>query len=165
MGIHKTESTTLPKRKPNAKETKATREEPEPKLSSDEDSRMALLTKTIGANMRAERKRRRLTIEMIAGQLGTAPSYIGLLERGERCPSLALLVRICELLGCTLDELTSPAGGAKKESNSVRLSAPVNSELRKAQESVISLISTLSMKELLYIAECMRALPALRKKK
>ena len=136
----------------------------EPETTMEEEGRIALLTKVIGANMRAERKRRKLTIEMVASQLGTAASYIGLLERGERCPSLALLTRICELLGCTMDELTSPAGSKRKEPGTVRLAAPVNSELRKAQEAVISLISTLSTEELLYIAECMRALPALRKK-
>jgi len=59
----------------------------------------------IGENIRRERKRRSFTMEDLAEHLGLSVSYIGLLERGERCPSLKSIYRLCDLFGVTPDIL------------------------------------------------------------
>lgn len=59
----------------------------------------------IGANIRYERKLRSFSIEDLAEFLELSPSYVGLLERGERCPSLKSLLKICQLFGATPNDL------------------------------------------------------------
>ena len=64
-----------------------------------------LFQKEIGEKLRRERTARDLTIEKTAAMLGLSPSYLGLVERGERCLSLAKLVKFCNFFGVSLDYL------------------------------------------------------------
>jgi len=64
-----------------------------------------LFQKEIGDKLRKERKARGLTIEKTAAILGLSPSYLGLVERGERCLSLARLVKFCNFFGVSADYL------------------------------------------------------------
>ncbi|NPV89897.1 MAG: helix-turn-helix transcriptional regulator [Firmicutes bacterium] len=67
----------------------------------------------LGSRIREERKRARLTQEQLAEMAGCNESYIGQIERGEKNPSLEVLVNIANALGVTLDYLLA---------NNVRLS-------------------------------------------
>ena len=60
-------------------------------------------TKTIGSNIRYERKLRGLTIDDFAKVIGMAPGFVGLIERGQRGTSIANMVRIAEFFDITLD--------------------------------------------------------------
>jgi len=55
--------------------------------------------KFFGANMRQLRKERGFTTENLANFIGISTAYVGLIERGERCPSLETFLRICDFLG------------------------------------------------------------------
>lgn len=59
----------------------------------------------IGKNIRQERKARKFSVENMAEFLELSISYIGLLERGDRCPSLKIVYKLCELFGITPDDL------------------------------------------------------------
>ena len=54
---------------------------------------------TFGENMRVIRKQRGFTTEAFATFMGVSTAYIGLIERGERTPSLETFLRICEFFG------------------------------------------------------------------
>ena len=55
--------------------------------------------KTIGANIRKERKRQLLTIEQLAEKVGITDNFLGKIKRGESMPSLETIDSIaCALL-------------------------------------------------------------------
>jgi len=133
-------------------------------LSEDEvNNRLKTLASVIGKNIREERKRCGFTIEVMAVRLGLTPSYLGLLERGSRCPGLKQLVGICEALGLSIDEILSQHGKVHTETKQVSLADPANTSLRTAQEAVLTLMPLLTAEELKYIVSCMQGLIDIRK--
>ena len=61
--------------------------------------------KQIGAAIRNHRKQQGLTVEELSTHLKLSASYIGLLERGDRCPSLKVVYQLCELFDITPNDL------------------------------------------------------------
>lgn len=57
------------------------------------------LRKTLGTHVRTERKRRALTQEGLAEQLGITPHYLAAIERGERNLTLDSIEALAEQLG------------------------------------------------------------------
>lgn len=62
------------------------------------------------------RRERGLTMEEVAERAGVDRTYIGLLERGERRPTVAAVASICSALGLTLSNLMSQVEGRLIES-------------------------------------------------
>ena len=58
-----------------------------------------------GPRLKEARKKRSITLNRLAEILDISMSYMGLLERGERTPSFALLVNMSVKLGVSLDYL------------------------------------------------------------
>ncbi|NIW43286.1 MAG: helix-turn-helix domain-containing protein [Gammaproteobacteria bacterium] len=61
--------------------------------------------KKFGQKLRTLRTRRGLTLRQLSDQLGVGYSYIGKMERGEREPNVAMLVKIADLFEVSLDRL------------------------------------------------------------
>lgn len=61
--------------------------------------------KEIGEKIRTERKYRKLTLEECAKILGISGSFLGLVERGERCLSLSKIITFCSVFGIHADYL------------------------------------------------------------
>lgn len=59
--------------------------------------------KTIGANIRKRRKALGITQEFVANGLDVNPSHISNIECGRANPSLTALVRIANILQCSVD--------------------------------------------------------------
>ncbi|MDH5674857.1 MAG: helix-turn-helix domain-containing protein [Myxococcales bacterium] len=59
--------------------------------------------------LRARRIELSLSQADVAEGAGVNASYVGLLERGERVPSLEVLASLCDALGLTMGELFAPA--------------------------------------------------------
>ncbi len=59
--------------------------------------------KTIGLNIRKRRKSLAITQEFIAEQLDVNPSHISNIECGRANPSLTALVKIANILHCSVD--------------------------------------------------------------
>ncbi len=59
--------------------------------------------KTIGMNIRKRRKSLGITQEFIAEQLDVNPSHISNIECGRANPSLTALIRIANILHCSVD--------------------------------------------------------------
>lgn len=60
----------------------------------------------IGINIARARRADRRTQQCLADECGVTRGTIGHLESGDRLPSLGTLIRIAEVLGCDLSQLT-----------------------------------------------------------
>ena len=59
----------------------------------------------IGKHIRGHRRRRQLSQERLAEMIEVSPTYIGTIERAQKHPSLATLVKIANVLETTVDSL------------------------------------------------------------
>ena len=110
-------------------------------------------TKTIGSNIRYERKLRGLTIDDFAKVIGMAPGFVGLIERGQRGTSIANMVRIAEFFDITLDELIT------KDLSEGKVSTPKSvNKVDKDRRALISMISTMSESKVQILAANAKAL-------
>ena len=104
-----------------------------------------------GENMRIARKERGFTSEALGRFLGISTAYVGLIERGERCPSLETFLKICDFFGesyeamltskSTLSVRERKAGGRNGEKNQVE----------RKQKMISGMISTFNAEELDHI--------------
>lgn len=63
--------------------------------------------KGLGKRIREERKQLNLTQAELAEAIDISDTYMGAIERGERCLTLDTLVRLANRLGVTIDYLLS----------------------------------------------------------
>ncbi|MEZ2338818.1 helix-turn-helix domain-containing protein [Mucilaginibacter sp. RCC_168] len=63
------------------------------------------LSKDFGETLRELRNEQKLSQEYVANMLGTSPSQVGRLERGETNPTLATMGAIFGVLGISLGKL------------------------------------------------------------
>ena len=61
--------------------------------------------KDFGSRLRAEREKRGLTRNALAEKVDTAPDYIAQLERGDKSPSMQMLINILTALDMSADLL------------------------------------------------------------
>ena len=66
---------------------------------------MVALDRTLGANLRRCRKGAGLTQEQLAHLAGLHPTYVSLLERGQRNPGFEIQVKLIGALGIGADDL------------------------------------------------------------
>lgn len=59
----------------------------------------------IGRKIKNERKIRGLTQEKLAEKMDVCVSYVGLIERGKRIPSLETMVKMCRELRISIDKV------------------------------------------------------------
>ena len=59
----------------------------------------------LGQRLRQQRKRRGLTIEQLAEMIGLSKNYVSLIERGQKLPSMATLIKIVNSLHISADVL------------------------------------------------------------
>ncbi len=71
----------------------------------DDDSTAKARSPLIANQIRALRLQRRLTLQELADQAGIGRSYLSRLERGEKAPSIATVVRLAEALGVQVSHL------------------------------------------------------------
>lgn len=64
-----------------------------------------LLNKKIGHNIRKYRLQADLSQETLALSAGLYPAYVGRLERGEKCPTIDTLYKICDAINISVCEL------------------------------------------------------------
>jgi len=62
------------------------------------------ILRALGEELRERRQNRKLTQDELAARVGLHRNYIGMLERGERNPTVAILEAIAPVLRCSLSE-------------------------------------------------------------
>lgn len=60
---------------------------------------------TVANNIRRYRKKANLTMEELADKLGTTKSNVSSWENMKHIPSIATLVRLCDIFGVTINQL------------------------------------------------------------
>ena len=63
------------------------------------------ISKNLGANIKQYRTKLGVSQESLAFLAGMHPSYLGCLERGEKCPTIETVFKICEALHISVAEL------------------------------------------------------------
>jgi transcriptional regulator with XRE-family HTH domain len=61
--------------------------------------------KHVGENIRAARKKKDLTLEVLSGLSGVSESFLGMVERGASSISIETLIALCEALDVSADSL------------------------------------------------------------
>lgn len=60
---------------------------------------------TVGTNLRKQRRIKKLTQEKLASMTNLTPNYIGMIERGEKIPSLETFIIILNALNVSADKV------------------------------------------------------------
>ena len=68
------------------------------------------IRKVLGTRIREERLKRKFTIEELSEMIDLSPSYLGLVERGERSLGIKKLYVISKTLGVSIDSLVNNEG-------------------------------------------------------
>jgi XRE family transcriptional regulator, regulator of sulfur utilization len=77
----------------------------------------AELAKAFGLSVKARRTEQGVAQEALAHMAGVERSHMGKIERGEHIPTLPLIFKIAEALGCTVTALVSAMEGRLSSSS------------------------------------------------
>lgn len=98
------------------------------------------LSINIGKNIRKFRLSADISQESLSMSAGLTPSYIGILERGEKCPTIDTLYKICEALGISVCEILNFEGDEHTSKSEARFriekvldKLPVQKQLKLAE--------------------------------
>ena len=104
---------------------------------------------TFGENMRIARKERGFTSEALGRFLGISTAYVGLIERGERCPSLETFLKICDFFGESYEDMFTPRGSlAVREKKAPTGSKGEKDQVARKQKMIAGMLNTFSSEEL-----------------
>lgn len=98
---------------------------------------------TIGKNLRTYRKQRNLTQEQLAERAGLSPNYIGILERGEKLPSLETLLTLLNQLNVSADMVLCDVLNTGYAIKGSQLSEQLAGCDKKVQDLVLAVVATL----------------------
>lgn len=70
-----------------------------------DNSRHIKSYKILGSNIRYQREIKNLSQEELAFRISSTRNYIGCIERGEKFPSIAIVLDIKDALGCKVEDL------------------------------------------------------------
>jgi len=107
-----------------------------------------------GENMRAARKQRGFTSEALARFLSISTAYVGLIERGERCPSLETFLKICEFFGESPDTMLTPRGAGlpiRERGNAD------DSKKKRKHKMILSMLDTFDATELEHVVTMIKS--------
>ena len=104
-----------------------------------------------GENMRISRKERGFTSEVLARFLQISTAYVGLIERGERCPSLETFLRICDFFGESYEAMLTPRANQTAGESRLARSENAKEQAARKQKMVTSMINTFNADELDHI--------------
>lgn len=98
---------------------------------------------TIGKNLGTYRKQRNLTQEQLAERAGLSPNYIGILERGEKLPSLETLLTLLNQLNVSADMVLCDVLNTGYAIKGSQLSEQLAGCDKKVQDRVLAVVATL----------------------
>jgi len=126
--------------------------------TNDHKNPISEACKVFGKNMRKARKENGFTSEAFGRFMGISTAYVGLIERGERSPSLKVFLRICDFFGIGYDEMLSH----KDSSNTMcKKSAIVREnhtkQVMKKRKLIASMLDSFDYDELGYMIEVIKS--------
>lgn len=94
-----------------------------------------MVENSIGANIRKQRKIKKLTIEQLAARVGISEVFLGLIERGKNLPSIITFAKIVNVLEISADVILDNYVDSAK-------ALVLNSVTEKMQDLTIEQINT-----------------------
>ena len=111
-----------------------------------------------GENMRIARKERGFTSEALARFLEISTAYVGLIERGERCPSLETFLKICDFFGESPENMLNPRSVLSvAEKKPVINGENAREQVKRKQKMITSMISTFNIDELNFLISAVKS--------
>ena len=98
---------------------------------------------SIGANIKKYRTEKGIKQSELAEKTGVSANYIGILERGGKAPSLAMLVDIANTLGVTADMLLHGVLNDNYKIKGSLLLDRINALPKKEQDRIFAVIEAL----------------------
>lgn len=98
---------------------------------------------SVGKNIRKYRLEKKIMQETLAEMCDLSANYIGMVERGEKTPSLSTLVSIANALGVTADMLLSDVVNQSYDVKTSLLIDKIASLPKVEQERIFDVIDTL----------------------
>jgi len=93
-------------------------------------------TQTIGRNIRKYRSEKGLRQEDLAEKTGLSNNYVGMIERGEKTPSLETLIAICNALFISADLILADDLDYVKEKKKNIITKDLKSSFREEADMV-----------------------------
>jgi transcriptional regulator with XRE-family HTH domain len=100
--------------------------------------------KYIGENIRAARKSKNLTIDMLSELIGISSSFLGTLERGESSLSVETLIGECKALGVSADSIL------------LEEDSPPTPYISDKKDTVVTLLNNATDDELSFLIDYMK---------
>jgi len=114
-------------------------------------------TRIFGENMRAVRKQRGFTTEVLATFLNISTAYVGLIERGERRPSLETFLKVCEFFGESPEAMLKEASRGLAVRETKMAAKNIDAEkIQNRNKMVISMLETFDPVELDHVISMIR---------
>ena len=98
---------------------------------------------SIGANIKKYRTEKGIKQNELAEKTGVSANYIGILERGDKAPSLAMLVDIANTLGVTADMLLHGVLNDNYKIKGSLLLDRINALPKKEQDRIFAVVEAL----------------------
>lgn len=103
------------------------------------------IAKNLGNNIKKIRLEKGLSQEHLALRAGIHPAYLGRLERGEKCPTLDTVFKICEALDVPVADLISFANFEDKTSADKKTVDEVIEKLPKTkQDKLLDIVKNIA---------------------
>lgn len=98
---------------------------------------------SIGKNIRQCRLERRLSQEQLAEQVNVSANYIGMIERGEKTPSLETFLAVANALEVNADRLLWEVLKVGYQEKSNQLSQQLSALSSKDRKRILAVVDTL----------------------
>ena len=95
---------------------------------------------SLGKRVREAREKKYLSREQLAEKVELAPYYLGEIERGTKFPSLAVFIRLCDVLGVSADYLlrdSLTSGNSHIATDIEKKLAKLTAQQRLAAEAIL----------------------------
>lgn len=98
---------------------------------------------SVGTNLKKYRRTKNITQEQLARMTNLTPTYIGMIERGEKTPSLEVFINILNALEVSADKILSNVLNTSYIMRSTILSQQLSSLRPKDRECIQQVLETL----------------------
>ena len=121
--------------------------------------------KVFGRNVREARKESGFTSETLGRFMGISTAYVGLIERGERTPSLEVFLKICDFFGASRDEMLTPKGRSVADNELSGIQESQAKCVTRKQRMITSMLKSFNGDELDHIIKVLKSFVEFCRKK
>ena len=107
--------------------------------------------------MREARKENGFTSEAFGRFIGISTAYVGLIERGERTPSLEVFLKICDFFGVSRDEMLTPRDSSGASNDLTNIQESQAKRITKKQKMIASMLNSFNGEELDHIIKVLKS--------